>query len=659
MASGTTVSSGGTLRVIGGILAGAIEVQSGGALVVADTASNLLLAGNADGVAKATSVQLTGTSNTVTAAQALTFSGLTGFALGSGATLMVADTASNLLLAGNAAGLAKATSVQLTGTNNAVTKAQAAVLAQLPSYSLASGATLTVTDETLATVAATLPGGGKVNLDFDTTLRGAAGQGVMDRVHAAVQAGNITAATIAPGGTAPAIPQGQSGALIMHGAGAYAIGTGYLTALIDAPARVTVSGGAAAGQLVMAGAAGLAFNAGQGAGTVFAGGGDNLVSMYPEAGAGSQYVDLGSGNDTVIGLAGNNTIAAGAGSNMILLGSGANQVNSTGTDLIAGGNGTATITAGTNAPVVFLGTGNSQFVGGGGRSTVVGGSGAATMNSAGNAQLWLGSVTDVVNSTGADTVIARTGAATVNANAGNMFVFAGGGSLDFRAGSGASTVLGSSGSATLRGGAGSIIALAYAPMRYIGGNGADTIAAFGVGSALTATGGSGTTLFLGGPSGHNSITGGSGTSIIFGGGEGDVLTAGTGAGDTIKGGTGAETISAAGTHGVHKIYSGSGPNLILTGDNNTSVLLGTGAATIVAGAGIDLYAFTSGNHPDVVIQNFKSGSDFVALVGFAAGEASSAIAGSTRTGGSQILTLSDGTHITFQNFTGLALGNFM
>ena len=199
----------------------------------------------------------------------------------------------------------------------------------------------------------------------------------------------------------------------------------------------------------------------------------------------------------------------------------------------------------------------------------------------------------------------------------------------------------------------------YAPMRYIGSSGADTIAAFGTTSALNAVGGSGNALFLAGSSGHNSIIGGSGTSIIFGGGDGDVLIAGTGAGDTIKGGAGAETISAAGTHGVHKFYSGSGPELIRTGDNNTSVLLGTGAATIVAGAGIDLYAFTSGNHPDVVIQGFKSGSDFLSLVGFGTGEASTALAHSTTSGGNQILTLTDGTHITFQSFTGAALGNFI
>ncbi|MBC7635737.1 MAG: hypothetical protein H7251_09060, partial [Acetobacteraceae bacterium] len=509
------------------------------------------------------------------------------------------------------------------------------------------------------TVAAALPGGGTINVEFDSAVRGAKGQSLIDRVNDGVRAGTISVATVASGGAAPAVPGGKSGEMLVHNVGTYTMANGYLTALIDAPARVTLSGGAAAGQLVMAGLGGLAFNGGPGTGTVMAGGGDNLVSMYPEAGAGSQHVDLGSGNDTVIGLAGNNTISAGLGRNQILLGSGANQVISTGDDLIAGGNGTATISSGGNAPVVYLGTGRSVFNGGGGRATVVGGGGTATINSPGNSQLWLGSNTDVVNSSGADTVIARTGAATVNAAAGNMFVFAGSGALDFHMGVGISTVLGASGPVILRGGVGSVIALAYAPMRYIGDQGADTIAAFGTASALNAVGGSGRALFLGGPSGHNSITGGTGTSIMFGGGDGDVLTAGTGAGDTIKGGTGAETISAAGTRGIHKFYAGSGPNLIRTGDNNTSVLLSTGAATIVAGAGIDLYAFTSGNHPDVLIQNFKSGSDYLSLIGFAAGEAGNAIARSSTSGGSQSLTLTDGTHITFQNFTGLGVGNFL
>ncbi|MBC7635847.1 MAG: hypothetical protein H7251_09620, partial [Acetobacteraceae bacterium] len=495
-----------------------------------------------------------------------------------------------------------------------------------------------------------------IQIGFDSVARAAAAQGLLAVHNAAVAAGKILPVTIVPGDAIPAGPASGDGSLVVHQGGQVAVPSGYRTIAVDAPAPVTLFGGAGNGQVVVAGTGGLAFNAGAGTGTVMVGGGSNLVSVFE--GAGSQNIDLGAGDDTVAALGGNNVIAAGLGKNQILLGSGANQVNSTGNDLIAGGSGAATVTAGTNAPVVFLGSGPSRFIGGGGRATVVGGVGADTMSSSGNSQLWLGSNTDVVNSTGADTVIARTGSATVNAD-GNMFVFAGSGRMDFHGGAGASTVLGASGASTLHGGAGSVIALAFAPMTYVGGNGADTIAAFGVDSALTATGGSGTALFLAGASGHNSITGGSGTSIIFGGGEGDVLTAGSGAGDTIKAGSGAETISAAGTQGVHKLYAGSGPNLIRTGNNNTNVLLSTGAATISAGTGMDLYAFTQGNHPDVLIQNFKSGADFISLVGFASGEATRALGTATNSGGSEHLTLTDGTRITFQNFTGLTSTNFM
>ena len=121
-------------------------LASGARLVVADGAANLLLVGNATGVAIGTSVQVTGTSNTVTAAQAATLAGKPNFALASGATLVVADGTANLLLAGNAAGVAKGTTVQVTGTSNTVTAAQATTLAGKPHFALASGASLVVAD---------------------------------------------------------------------------------------------------------------------------------------------------------------------------------------------------------------------------------------------------------------------------------------------------------------------------------------------------------------------------------------------------------------------------------------------------------------------------------------------------------------------------------
>ncbi len=120
-------------------------LASGATLVVADGAANLLLAANAAGLAKATSVSLTGT-NTETAAQAEALSKLKGFAVAPGATLAVSDSAANLLLAANAAGVALATSVSLTGTTNTATAAQAEALAKLAGFALASGATLVVAD---------------------------------------------------------------------------------------------------------------------------------------------------------------------------------------------------------------------------------------------------------------------------------------------------------------------------------------------------------------------------------------------------------------------------------------------------------------------------------------------------------------------------------
>lgn len=61
----------------------------------------------------------------------------------------------------------------------------------------------------------------------------------------------------------------------------------------------------------------------------------------------------------------------------------------------------------------------------------------------------------------------------------------------------------------------------------------------------------------------------------------------------------------------------------------------------------------------MLIENFKSGSDYISLVGFAAGEAAAALSHATTTAGSESLILSDGTRITFQNFTGVTNGNFM
>ncbi|MCX7380189.1 MAG: hypothetical protein NT133_01960 [Alphaproteobacteria bacterium] len=461
----------------------------------------------------------------------------------------------------------------------------------------------------------------------------------------------------AAGGTPPSVPGGKSGALLTHSGGSFVVPLGYTTFASDSPTPVTVSGGALNGQAVISGSGGLAYNAGAGSGTVFAAGGNNLISVYP--GAGNHSIEAGPGNDTIVILGGDDTVNAGGGTNQILTGRGHDVVNSTGDDLIAAGDiGSATINAAANNPVAFFGPGSTVFNGGTGKATVVSTVGHATINGHGGTQIWLGSGDDVVNSTGADTIIGGSGMASVLASAGDSFVFAGTGSIDITGGSGATTVLGSAiGTATLHGGSGSLIALASNAMVYSGGSGAGTIAAFG--GSVTVNGGAGSGVYLGGPAGHNEIHGGAGQSIILGGGDGDVLTAGTGAGDVIQAGSGAETINAAGTPGAHKLYAGTGSDVILTGSGNTNVLMSTGAATIIAGSGLDLFAFTAGNHPNVTIQNFSAASDYLSFIGFPGTEKADALAGAITSGGSETLILSDGTHITLQGFTGLQAANFL
>ena len=152
VAIATSVMLTGTANNVNAVQADALaglaafRLAAGATLTVSDDAANLLSPANAEGLAFATSVILTGASNVVNAAQAAILAALPGFHLATGATLSVTDTAANLLATGNAAGVARATSVQLSGTTNFATAAQATALSGLPDFTLAAGAALVVSD---------------------------------------------------------------------------------------------------------------------------------------------------------------------------------------------------------------------------------------------------------------------------------------------------------------------------------------------------------------------------------------------------------------------------------------------------------------------------------------------------------------------------------
>jgi endo-alpha-1,4-polygalactosaminidase (GH114 family) len=496
--------------------------------------------------------------------------------------------------------------------------------------------------------------GGYAQFDAPSAAVLAATQPLLDAVGASIAGGNVDFSVVGADGAIGTGTAGRARVLRVDAPVAVAMPAGVATVATNVAA--TITGGAAAGQLVVGGAAGIAFNAGAGAGTVLAGGGANLVSMYQ--GAGGQNVRLGDGADTVVALGGDSTVDAGGGANTIFLGSGRNVVRANGNDLIAGGSGAATVTAGAGNPVVFFGAGDTHFVGGTGRATVVAGAGAATVAAHGGTQIWLGAKPDVITTTGADTVIGAAGAATVSATAGNALAFAGTGTMLFTAGTGVSTVVGNAGgTVSMNGGAGTLVALGYGRTVYQGGAGVTTLAAF-AGSATVQAGGGG--IFVGGPGGSNSLVGGTGTSIFYGGGNGDTLAAGAGSrGDVLVAGGGAETLTGAGTAGAHSYYGGTGPDLIMLGSGSSQVLVGSGVSTIVAGSGLELFAFFSGRASQVLFQGFNPSLDYLSLQGFASGEAARALASAVISAGSETLALADGTRITFQGVTGLKSANFL
>lgn len=486
--------------------------------------------------------------------------------------------------------------------------------------------------------------GGIAYLGFASASLLATAEALLGPVSISLLQGGLTAANATPGlSTSTAEAFAQQGGL-------YTLGAGTSTFVDAAAAPVTVLGGGAGGQLIVAGAENLAFNAGSGAGTVLAGGGNNLVSIYQ--GAGDQNVLLDNGDDTVIALGGDNTIAAGTGRNAILLGAGNNQVTSAGTDLIAGGSGAATITSGANSPTIFLGTGASDFVGGTGPATIVAGGGASTIFGA--AMTWLGRGPAQVTTTGAATLVGGSGAATIAAVSGTTLAFLGDGPTDFLAGSGAATLLGSAaGAVTITGGTGTLVDAAYGKTVFQGGAGAATIA--GLGGSVTVTGGSGAGLYLGGPDGHNQLSGGTASSILFAGGAGDVLAAGNSPGDVLIAAAGAETLTGAGTAGANSFYGGTGPDLIIAGAGQTQIQAGSGPETLVAGAGTDLFAFVNGRATQALVQGFDPARDFVSFQGFSG----PAIASTAGASGSAVVTLTDGTSITFAGLAALNAGNVL
>ncbi|MFZ0019105.1 MAG: hypothetical protein WAL10_17390, partial [Acetobacteraceae bacterium] len=118
--------------------------------------------------------------------------------------------------------------------------------------------------------------------------------------------------------------------------------------------------------------------------------------------------------------------------------------------------------------------------------------------------------------------------------------------------------------------------------------------------------------------GKNSIVAGSGNATLFGGGDGDQFT----------GGSGNDTFVAA-----------------------------HGASTMTAGTGHDTFEFSSASGgANDLISNFRQGVDQVLLQGYGSKTVADMITAQTHpTSGSSMLTLPDGTKITFSDVSNIKM----
>jgi Ca2+-binding RTX toxin-like protein len=293
---------------------------------------------------------------------------------------------------------------------------------------------------------------------------------------------------------------------------------------------------------------------------------------------------------TFLATSGSGTVVAGGGNNRLSVGGSANWSLYTGggTDIIAA-----------------LGTVNATIGAGDGGNSIL-----------------LGAGSDLILSTGKDTVVGGSGTATIDASSAHSdFVQGNNLQLLFVGGAGGATIL--------------------------GGNGSDTY----IGSA----GHTNKQLIEGGSGGNNFLFAGDGAATLVGGGNHDQLFAYGSSGQLLIAGLGNETLSAAFSSGNDTLRAASGHDLLQGGSGSDTFVGGSGRATVTAGSGGQLFDFInhSAGGTELVQGIFDPTSIKIGLDGYGGGEVSEALSNQKVVNGSLTVGLSDGTKITFQDVTSL------
>jgi Ca2+-binding RTX toxin-like protein len=281
----------------------------------------------------------------------------------------------------------------------------------------------------------------------------------------------------------------------------------------------------------------------------------------------------------------------------------------------------ATVTGGSDgqSQVVLVGneglvyndslTGNDTVVTGGGNSLINFGSGQdAFYAAAGN---------NTVNGGGAgDTIYAGIGQNLINLSSGYASVIsAGADTVNLGSGRAVVSVTGAGSDMVI--GSATVAGSGYS-LTFIGGSASSTV--LGGAGSYNIDAGAGGGSFTGGSAGHNSIFGGSGNVTIRGGGAGDTLSAGSG---------------------------------------NALIEAGPGNESLIGGSGIDTFSFAArGAAATDTIRGFTQ-HDFINIAGATPTDVSFALNHQVISGGTDTITLEDGTKVELLGFTTkLGSGNF-
>ncbi len=466
------------------------------------------------------------------------------------------------------------------------------------------------------------------------------------------------------------------------------LGSGDLTVNVTGAANIT--GGSGADVINATGAAAVTVAGGSGAITI-TGTSDAIINSADGgsvnyAGSGSvAFVGVASGgSETVTAGGASGTVNTGTGANLITLTGGSHLVNSTGNDTITSASDSPdTVNASGATALVTNRAGSLTFMGGGGSYTVNGGTGSVTVSGGGGGGYYAGGMAggNMLTAGGANTTL-------VGGGAGDQLTGSATGANQLLGGAGPETLRGGGGLSLIASGAGDSLITTGAGISevYGGSGGHDTIMA-GAGQTFvisqdneSVVGGAGQSIVYGGADGGDTIRGGSVGDVMVAGGGGEQMLAGTG-NDTMYAGTGSSLMVGSdagatlmvggqvaidfhggagqttvfGSQGNDVITAGSGGLLAVEGAGDNLFRFGSGSSSVFSGSGTNTFAFTSGSGGGTdVIVGFKVGQDRVTLGGFSG----PAVAQQQVTGGSTVVTLTDGTNVVFSGVSTLNPGTF-